>query len=107
MKHLADAGLHHGDCLTVTGRTVAENLAELDPPAPDGQVIHPLSQPIHDIGGTAVLSGSLAPKGSGVKVAGIAFTQYGGPARVFDGAQDAQDAVRAGRNNGGDTQLTP
>ena len=102
MKHLLDAGLLHGDCLTVTGRTVAENLAELDPPAPDGQVIHPLSQPIHDIGGIAVLSGSLAPKGSVVKVAGIDFTEFEGPARVFDGEQDAMDAVLAGRINGGD-----
>jgi dihydroxy-acid dehydratase len=102
MKHLLDAGLLHGDCLTVTGRTVAENLAELDPPAPDGQVIHPLSQPIHDIGGIAVLSGSLAPRGSVVKVAGIDFTEFEGPARVFDGEQDAMDAVLAGRINGGD-----
>jgi len=102
MKHLLDAGLLHGDCLTVTGRTVAENLAELDPPAPDGQVIHPLSEPIHDIGGIAVLSGSLAPKGSVVKVAGIDFTEFEGPARVFDGEQDAMDAVLAGRINGGD-----
>jgi len=102
MKHLLEAGLLHGDCLTVTGKTVAENLAELDPPAPDGEVIHPLSDPIHDIGGLAILSGSLAPKGSVVKVAGIDFDEFEGPARVFDGEQDAMDAVLAGRINSGD-----
>jgi len=102
MKHLLDAGLLHGDCLTVTGKTVAENLAGLDPPAPDGQVVHPLSDPIHDIGGLAILTGSLAPKGSVVKVAGIDFTEFEGPARVFDGEQDAMDAVLAGRIASGD-----
>lgn len=102
MKHLLDAGLLHGDCLTVTGKTVAENLAELDPPAPDGEVIHPLSDPIHDIGGLAILSGTLAPKGSVVKVAGIDFDEFEGPARVFDGEQDAMDAVLAGQINSGD-----
>jgi len=102
MKHLLDAGLLHGDCLTVTGKTVAENLAELDPPAPDGDVIRPLSNPIHDIGGIAILSGSLAPKGSVVKVAGIDFTEFEGPARVFDGEQGAMDAVLAGQINSGD-----
>lgn len=102
MKHLLDAGLLHGDCLTVTGKTVAENLAELDPPAPDGEVIHPLSDPIHDIGGLAILTGTLAPKGSVVKVAGIDFDEFEGPARVFDGEQDAMDAVLAGRINSGD-----
>ena len=69
LKHLLDAGLLHGDCLTVTGKTMAENLAELDPPAPDGSVVHPLSDPIHAQGGIAILRGSLAPKGSVVKVA--------------------------------------
>ena len=102
MKHLLDAGLLHGDCLTVTGKTVAENLAELDPPAPDGDVIHPLSDPIHDIGGIAILTGSLAPKGSVVKVAGIDFDHFEGPARVFDGEQNAMAAVLAGQINSGD-----
>ena len=102
LRHLLDAGLLHGDCLTVTGKTMAENLEALDPPAPDGRVIHPLSAPIHDIGGLAILSGSLAPKGSVVKVAGIDFDEFEGPARVFDGEQDAMDAVMAGRINSGD-----
>src|SRR6187200_1495913 len=69
MRHLLEAGLLHGDCLTVTGKTVAENLADLDPPKPDGSVVHPLSAPIHEQGGIAILTGSLAPKGAVVKVA--------------------------------------
>ena len=60
MRHLLEAGLLHGDCLTVTGKTMAENLAELDPPAPDGVVVHPLDAPIHAEGGIVVLTGSLA-----------------------------------------------
>jgi dihydroxy-acid dehydratase len=102
MRELLDAGLLHGDCLTVTGRTVAENLAELDPPAPDGKVVHPLSEPIHKVGGIAVLTGSLAPKGSVVKVAGIAFDHFEGPARVFDGEQAAMDEILGGRIEPGD-----
>ena len=102
MKHLLDAGLLHGDCLTVTGKTVAENLADIDPPAPDGDVIHPLSDPIHAIGGLAILTGTLAPKGSVVKVAGIDFDHFEGPARVFDGEQAAMDAVLGGRIEAGD-----
>jgi dihydroxy-acid dehydratase len=96
MRHLLEAGLLHGDCLTVTGRTIAENLAEIDPPGPDGDVIHPLSDPIHSIGGIAVLSGSLAPKGSVVKVAGISADRFEGTARVFDGEDGAMDAILAG-----------
>jgi dihydroxy-acid dehydratase len=102
MKELLDAGLLHGDCLTVTGKTVAENLADIDPPAPDGDVIHPLSDPIHAQGGLAILTGSLAPKGSVVKVAGIDFDHFEGPARVFDGEQAAMDAILAGHINAGD-----
>jgi len=102
MRHLLDAGLLHGDCLTVTGKTVAENLAELDPPAPDGEVIHPLSAPIHAVGGIAVLKGSLAPKGAVVKVAGIDHLQFEGPARVFDGEAAAMEAVLAEQIDAGD-----
>jgi dihydroxy-acid dehydratase len=97
MKHLLDADLIHGDCLTVTGRTVAENLADIDPPAPDGTVVHPLSAPIHIVGGIAVLQGSLAPKGAVVKVAGITFTRFEGTAAVFDGEALAMEAILAGR----------
>src|SRR5205823_8178698 len=71
LRELLEAGLLHGDCLTVTGKTLAENLADLDPPKPDGDVIHPLSKPIHADGGIVILTGSMAPKGSVVKVAGL------------------------------------
>jgi dihydroxy-acid dehydratase len=96
MQHLLDAGLLHGDCPTVTGKTVAENLAAIDPPAPDGAVIHPLSDPIHAVGGIAVLGGSLAPSGAVVKVAGITFDRFEGTARVFDGEDGAMEAILAG-----------
>jgi dihydroxy-acid dehydratase len=96
MRHLLEAGLLHGECLTVTGRTVAENLAAIDPPAPDGDVIHRLDNPIHAIGGIAVLTGSLAPKGAVVKVAGISVDRFEGTARVFDGEDGAMEAILAG-----------
>ncbi|HZU73075.1 MAG TPA: dihydroxy-acid dehydratase [Acidimicrobiales bacterium] len=96
MRELLDAGLLHGDCLTVTGRTMADNLAALDPPAPDGSVIHPLGQPIHRDGGIAVLTGSLAPLGSVVKVAGIDRTHFEGTAMVFDDEPSALQAVLSG-----------
>src|SRR5213076_2504053 len=102
MQELLHAGLLHGDCLTVTGKTVAENLAVLDPPAPDGDVVHPLTDPIHVQGGIAVLRGSLAPNGSVVKVAGIDDLRFEGTARVFDGEQLAMDAILAGRIQPGD-----
>ncbi len=84
--------------MTVTGKTMAENLAELDPPAPDGVVVHPLDRPIHPEGGINVLTGSLAPKGSVVKVAGLTADQklFEGPARVFDGEDGAMDAILSG-----------
>jgi dihydroxy-acid dehydratase len=93
MAELLEAGLIHGDCLTVTGRTVAENLAALSPPAPDGEVVHPMSDPIHADGGIAILTGSLAPKGSVVKVAGLDRLTFEGPARVFDGEAAAMEAI--------------
>ena len=98
MKHLLDAGLLHGDVLTVTGKTMAENLAELNPPAPDGEVIHPLSNAIHAEGGLNVLRGSLAPNGAVVKVAGLSAEQmhFEGPARVFDGEEGAMAAIMSG-----------
>jgi len=102
MKHLLDAGLLNGDCVTVTGSTVAENLELLDPPAPDGKVLRPLSDPIHAVGGTAVLRGSLAPNGGVVKVAGIDRMHFDGAARVFDGEDSAMDDILAGRIRPGD-----
>ena len=97
MRELLEAGLLHGDCLTVTGKTMAENLAELDPPAADGEVIHPLTAPIHADGGIAILRGSLAPNGAVVKVAGLDIDHFEGVARVFDGEREAMEAVVAGQ----------
>jgi len=102
LRELLDAGLLHGDCLTVTGKTLAENIAALDPPAPDGDVVHPLRDPIHSEGGILVLRGSLAPKGAVVKVAGLDSDRFEGTARVFDGEDAAMDAVLGGRINAGD-----
>jgi dihydroxy-acid dehydratase len=102
MRELLEAGLLHGDCLTVTGKTLAENIAALDPPAPDGDVVHPLRDPIHAQGGIAVLRGSLAPKGAVVKVAGLDSDRFEGIARVFDGEDAAMDAILAGGINPGD-----
>jgi dihydroxy-acid dehydratase len=102
MRELLDAGLLHGDCITVTGKTVAENLADIDPPAPDGVVVHPLGKPIHAKGGIAVLRGSLAPNGGVVKVAGIDNPRFDGTARVFDGEALAMEAILAGSINPGD-----
>jgi dihydroxy-acid dehydratase len=98
MRHLLDAGLLHGDCLTVTGKTMAENLAELDPPAPDGVVVHFLEAPIHHEGGIVVLTGSLAPTGSVVTVAGLTGDQltFDGVARVFEREEAALDAILSG-----------
>jgi dihydroxy-acid dehydratase len=102
MAMLLEEGLIHGDEITVTGRTVAENLALIKPPPPDGEVVHAFADPIHAVGGLAILSGSLAPKGSVVKVAGIDFDNFEGPARVFDGEDAAMEAVLGGRINAGD-----
>ncbi|HYA45052.1 MAG TPA: dihydroxy-acid dehydratase, partial [Acidimicrobiales bacterium] len=96
MRELFGAGLVHGECLTVSGRTVAENLAGLSPPNPDGRVVHPVSAPIHADGGIAILHGSLAPSGAVVKVAGLDFDRFEGVARVFDGEQAALEAIMAG-----------
>ncbi len=96
MAMLLGAGLLHGDCLTVTGRTVGENLEAISPAGPDGDVLRPLERPIHADGGIAVLRGSLAPEGAVVKVAGIDTASFSGPARVFDGEGAAMDAILAG-----------
>ena len=102
MRLLLEEGLFHGDEVTVTGRTMAENLEALDPSAPDGDVIHRFDDPIHDIGGIAVLTGTLAPSGAVVKVAGIDDDTFEGPARVFDGEDVAMEAVLAGGIRPGD-----
>jgi dihydroxy-acid dehydratase len=102
LKELLDAGLLHGDCMTVTGHTMAENLAALDPPKPDGEVVHVLADPIHSQGGIAILRGSLAPNGAVVKVAGIDQPRFEGTARVFEGEDGAMAEILAGRIQPGD-----
>jgi dihydroxy-acid dehydratase len=96
MRELLEAGLMHGDCVTVTGRTLAENLDLLKPPAADGDVIRPINRPIHAGGGIAILKGSLAPEGCVVKVAGLDVERFDGVARVFDGEEGAMEAILAG-----------
>ncbi|WP_199439743.1 dihydroxy-acid dehydratase [Umezawaea beigongshangensis] len=102
MKLLLDAGLMHGDAMTVTGRTMAENLDELNAPAPDGAVIRTLAEPLHPTGGITVLHGSLAPDGAVVKSAGFDETVFEGTARVFDGERAAMDALENGTVVAGD-----
>src|SRR5580765_3304342 len=96
MRALLDAGLLHGDCLTVTGRTMAENLADIAPPDPDGKVLRAMRDPIHKTGGITILTGSLAPEGAVVKSAGFDTEVFEGTARVFDGERAAMDAVEQG-----------
>lgn len=93
MRALLDAGLLHGDCMTVTGKTMAENLADIAPPDVDGVIIRALDKPIHGTGGITILHGSLAPEGAVVKSAGFDSDVFEGTARVFDGERGAMDAV--------------
>jgi dihydroxy-acid dehydratase len=102
LRALLDAGLLHGDALTVTGKTMAQNLAEIAPPDPDGAIIHAMSQPIHKTGGLVILRGSLSPEGAVVKSAGFEAEVFEGTARVFDGEQGAMDAVTEGTLRPGD-----
>jgi len=102
MRALLDAGLMHGDCLTVTGKTLAENLDELAPSALDGEVIRTMDKPIHATGGLTILKGTLAPEGAVVKSAGFDETVFRGTARVFDGERAAMDALEAGTISAGD-----
>ena len=102
MKALLDAGLLHGDCLTVTGRTVAENLAHISPPDPDGLVLRAMNEPIHPTGGITILRGSLAPEGAVVKSAGFDSDVFEGTARVFERERAAMDALEDGTITAGD-----
>ncbi|MFC6355149.1 dihydroxy-acid dehydratase [Luethyella okanaganae] len=102
MKALLDAGLLHGDCLTVTGKTVAENLETLAPDPLDGEVVRTLDNPIHATGGLSILHGSLAPEGAVVKTAGFDLEVFEGPARVFEREREAMDALTEGRIGTGD-----
>ena len=101
MRQLLDAGLLHGDAVTVTGKTVAENLAEVTA-QPDGRVVYPVSSPRSPTGGLVVLKGNLAPEGGVLKVAGTKHLRHQGPARVFDGERAAFRAVSEGRIQAGD-----
>jgi dihydroxy-acid dehydratase len=102
MKAMLDEGLLHGDALTVTGKTLAENLRELDPEPIDGTVIHAFDNPIHASGGITILHGSMAPEGAVVKTAGFDATVFEGPARVFERERAAMDALEAGEISAGD-----
>ena len=102
LKILLDAGYLHGDTLTVTGKTMAENLADINPPFPDGVVVHPANNPLSKDVGITILGGSLAPEGAVCKTAGIGIDSFEGPARVFDREQAAMDAVEDGTIKAGD-----
>ena len=102
MKALLDAGLIHGDEITVTGKTVAENLQSINPPDPDGKIIHAVNNPIHKTGGLVILKGSLAPDGAVIKAASIESPIFEGTAKVFDDERLAMDAVTQGKIVKGD-----
>jgi len=102
MAALLEAGLIHGDALTVTGKTVAENLAEINPPELDGKVLRTLDNPIHATGGLTILKGTFAPEGAVVKTAGFDASIFEGPARVFERERGAMDALTDGLINKGD-----
>ena len=102
LRALLDAGLIHGDCLTVTGKTMKENLAELSPPDPDGQILKATSSPLAASGGITILSGSLVPEGAVTKVAGVGVDSFEGPARVFEREQSAMEALENGTIQAGE-----
>jgi dihydroxy-acid dehydratase len=102
MKALLDAGLLHGDVLTVTGKTMAENLAGINPPDPDGKIIRAMNNPIHKTGGISILKGSMAPEGAVVKTAGFDLAEFTGPAKVFERETAAMEALTKGEIISGD-----
>ncbi len=102
LRMLLDAGYLHGDCLTVTGKTMAENLAEINPPLADGAVLHPIAKPVSTDVGITILGGSLATEGAVCKTAGIGIESFEGPARVFEREQAAMDALENGTIQAGD-----
>ena len=102
MRALLDAGLIHGDCLTVTGKTVAENLADIAPPDPDGEILRATRDPLAATGGITILRGSLAPEGAVVKNAGVPVDSFEGAARVFEREQGAMAALEDGTIQAGD-----
>jgi dihydroxy-acid dehydratase len=102
MKALLDAGLLHGDVLTVTGKTMAENLEGINPPDPDGKIIRAMNNPIHKTGGISILKGSMAPEGAVVKTAGFDLAEFTGPAKVFERETAAMEALTKGEIVSGD-----
>lgn len=102
MKLLLEHGLLHGDCLTVTGKTVAENLAELPGLKEEQQIVHPISNPIKKTGHLQILYGNLAPEGAVAKITGKEGTRFTGPAKVFDSEELALRAIEEGRITHGD-----
>ena len=105
MRALLDAGLLHGDTLTVTGKTMAENLAEINPPDPDGKILFATSQALSPTGGITILGGSLAPEGAVVKNAGIPVEVFEGTAKVFERERAAMDALEDGSIQAGDVVI--
>jgi dihydroxy-acid dehydratase len=105
MRALFDAGLINGDCLTVTGKTVAENIADIESPDPDGDILHAMSNPLGGVGGITILRGSLAPDGAVVKSAGIPVNVFEGPAKVFERERAAMDALENGNIQAGDVVI--
>ena len=102
LKILLDAGYLHGDTLTVTGKTMAENLADINPPLADGDVLRGIDRPLSTDVGITILGGSLTPEGAVCKTAGIGITSFEGPARVFEREQSAMDALENGTIQAGD-----
>ena len=102
LRALLDAGLLHGDCLTVTGNTMAENLKDVSPPDPDGEILKAVNDPLSLGGGITILSGSLAPDGAVCKTAGVGVDVFEGPAKVFEREQSAMDALENGSIVAGD-----
>ena len=102
LRALLDAGLLHGDCLTVTGKTMAENLKDIAPPDPDGEILKAVKNPLSVGGGITILGGSLAPEGAVCKTAGIGVDLFEGPAKVFEREQAAMDALENGSIVAGD-----
>ncbi len=103
MKKLLDKNLIHGDCLTVTGKTIKENLDELlITEVPEQQIIKPIEQPIHEVGTAVILKGSLAPEGAVIKTAGVEMTEFIGTARVYDREEYAFESVSKGDVDEGD-----
>jgi dihydroxy-acid dehydratase len=106
MKILLDGGLLHGDCMTVSGRTIAETLADIPAqPSPEQDVIRPLDNPLYREGHLAILRGNLAEEGAVAKITGLKNPQISGPAKVFDNEQSALDAILAGQIVAGDVMV--